>query len=356
MPQGFTHLHLHSSYSLLDGAVRIKELIPTAKEMGFESLALTDHGNMFGAIDFYRQARNAGIKPIIGCESYVAPGARTDKTKRGAYHLILLARSNEGYANLIKLVSKANLEGFYYRPRIDRELLGAHSAGLIGMSACLGGEIPRAFREGGLERSKRVAASIATCSRRQLLLGGPEQRLSRADSALNDALRRIGKELGVGLVAQRRALPEGVRRRRPRDPDVHPDRPQPRRPQAQQDALRQPVSALGRSDDGRAPRVRGRRGAHTGHRRALRYRHRPGFDISPRLRAPRGPHARELPPEDFEAGARAAPRECRAGGVRREGLLGAPREGAWGHYQDGVPRLLLHRLGLHPSRRSGGSR
>lgn len=198
---GFTHLHLHTSYSLLDGAVRIRELIPAAKELGMDSLAITDHGNMYGAVDFYQQARKAGVKPIIGCEAYVAPGFRGDRTKRGAYHLILLARNNEGYKNLIYLASMANIEGFYYRPRIDRELLSQHSEGLIGMSACLGGEIPRAFREGGLERARRTTAEYKELFEKDSFYleiqnnGYPEQ------PALNEALRTIGTDLGIPLVA-----------------------------------------------------------------------------------------------------------------------------------------------------------
>ena len=158
MGTGFAHLHVHTSYSFLDGAVRIGEVIPSIQELGMDSVAITDHGNMFGALDFYKKARSAGVKPIIGCETYVAPLGRHDRTRRLAYHLILLARNNEGYANLVELVSKAFLEGKYYRPRIDKELLAERSRGLIGMTACLGGEVPKAFAEGGLEKATRTAA------------------------------------------------------------------------------------------------------------------------------------------------------------------------------------------------------
>ena len=142
----FIHLHLHTQFSLLDGACRINELLNIANQYNMDSLAITDHGNMFGAIDFYLQAQKAGIKPIIGCEVYVAPGSRLDKTsssiENASNHLILLVRDETGYQNLMKLVSCGFLEGFYYRPRIDKEILSFYSKGLIGLSACLKGEIP----------------------------------------------------------------------------------------------------------------------------------------------------------------------------------------------------------------------
>ena len=127
----FVHLHIHTQYSLLDGACRIPELLSLANKHKMDSLAITDHGNMFGAIEFYIEAQKAGIKPIIGCEVYVAPGSRLEKSAQGideaANHLILLARNEEGYVNLMKLVSSGYIEGFYYRPRIDKELLSQHS-------------------------------------------------------------------------------------------------------------------------------------------------------------------------------------------------------------------------------------
>src|SRR3989338_4372940 len=141
MPRSeFIHLHLHTQDSLLDGACRIPEILSLAREYKMDSLAITDHGNMFGAIDFYLEAQRAGIKPIIGCEVYVAPGSRADKSSAGideaAYHLMLLCRDETGYQNLMKLVSIGYLEGFYYRPRIDKEVLAQYSEGLIGLSAC----------------------------------------------------------------------------------------------------------------------------------------------------------------------------------------------------------------------------
>ena len=145
MPRdSFVHLHLHTEYSLLDGAIRMKELMKKAAEFKMPAVAITDHGNLFGAIEFYQEATRAGIKPIIGCEAYIAPGSHKDRPasqRDAAYHFTLLAENETGYRNLVKLISTAHLDGFHYRPRIDKELLAAHSAGLIGLSGCLAGEV-----------------------------------------------------------------------------------------------------------------------------------------------------------------------------------------------------------------------
>lgn len=149
----FTHLHVHTQYSILDGAAAIKKLLARAKELGMTSLAITDHGNMFGVKEFHNAAHAAGIKPILGCEVYVAARSRFDKTEkedRSGDHLILLAKNLEGYHNLIKLVSYAWTEGFYYNPRIDKELLEKYHEGIICCSACLGGEIPQRIMKGDL--------------------------------------------------------------------------------------------------------------------------------------------------------------------------------------------------------------
>ena len=143
----FTHLHVHTEYSLLDGSSKIKELAVRAKELGMDSMAITDHGAMYGVIDFYRAAREAGIKPILGCEVYVAPGSRFDRENVHGedryYHLVLLAENNEGYQNLMKIVSKGYVDGFYYKPRVDMEVLKTYHKGIIALSACLAGEVPR---------------------------------------------------------------------------------------------------------------------------------------------------------------------------------------------------------------------
>src|SRR6478736_8830768 len=161
MPAGsFVHLHLHTEYSLLDGAVRMKELMEKAAGMKMPAVAITDHGNLHGAIEFYQAATNAGIKPIIGCEAYMAPGSIKDRPanqRDAAYHFTLLARDDAGYRNLVKLISTAHLDGFHYKPRIDKELLAKHSAGLIGMSACLKGEINVAIQSGDLKKAERTA-------------------------------------------------------------------------------------------------------------------------------------------------------------------------------------------------------
>ena len=148
---GFTHLHVHTEYSLLDGMCRLEELVPRARELGMEALAITDHGAMYGALEFYRIAQRHGIKPIIGCEVYVAPDSRQSRSPRAQsqpFHLVLLARNETGYKNLIQLTTRAHLEGFYYKPRVDKELLRQLSAGLIALSACGSGEIPRLLLNG----------------------------------------------------------------------------------------------------------------------------------------------------------------------------------------------------------------
>ena len=160
----FTHLHTHTHYSLLDGMTRIDELVNRVKELGMDSVAITDHGSMYGVIEFYQKAKKVGIKPIIGCEMYVTenmydkrPSGSSGKSNGGYYHLILLAENNEGYQNLIKLVTSSHVEGFYYKPRIDKNLLRNHSKGLIALSACLGGEISRALLSNQEEKAKKIA-------------------------------------------------------------------------------------------------------------------------------------------------------------------------------------------------------
>ena len=143
---GFVHLHVHTEFSLLDGACRIKNMMERVKEIGQEAIAITDHGVMYGVIDFYRAAKKAGVKPIIGCEVYVAPRTRHDRVHgvdNEAYHLVLLCKDEVGYRNLSYMVSQAFVDGFYGKPRVDWELLEAHHEGLIALSACLAGQIPQ---------------------------------------------------------------------------------------------------------------------------------------------------------------------------------------------------------------------
>ena len=156
----FTHLHVHTEYSMLDGLSRLEDLVVRAKELGMDSLAITDHGGMYGAIDFYQIAKKHGVKPIIGCEMYVAPDSRHERNSnsKSPYHMTVLSQDERGYDNLVKLVSKSNLEGFYYKPRIDRELLEQHGEGLIVLSGCPSGEVPKAIIQGDMERARDAAA------------------------------------------------------------------------------------------------------------------------------------------------------------------------------------------------------
>ena len=161
----FTHLHVHTEYSLLDGACRIDKIFDRVKELGQTSVAITDHGVMYGCVDFYKAAKKAGIKPIIGCEVYVANRSRFDKVNRidGSNHLVLLCKNETGYKNLIKLVSAGFIEGFYSKPRIDQELLEEHHEGLVCLSACLAGQVPQALLAGDYRRQNKLHCTTTTC-------------------------------------------------------------------------------------------------------------------------------------------------------------------------------------------------
>ena len=200
----FTHLHVHTEYSLLDGSSKIKEITKRAAELGMDSLAITDHGVMYGVIDFYKAAREAGIKPILGCEVYVAPGSRFDKeagTGEDKYnHLVLLAENNTGYQNLMKIVSRGFTEGFYYKPRVDKELLREFHEGIIATSACLAGEVQRYLARGMYEEAKRVALSY------QDIFGKDNFFLELQDHGIaeqhyvNPQLLRMSEETGIELI------------------------------------------------------------------------------------------------------------------------------------------------------------
>ncbi len=197
----FTHLHLHTQYSLLDGAILMDKLCPAIKERGMDAVAVTDHGNMFGAVHFFKSAKKAGVKPIFGCECYVAGTDRKDKSKRSSFHLVLLARNNKGFANLRYLVSMGYLEGFYYVPRIDRKLLAEYSEGLIGLSACLGGHVARAVLDQGRPAALEIAREYKEIFEPgmyflELQPNGMEDQL-----LVNDELVSIGRELDIPLVA-----------------------------------------------------------------------------------------------------------------------------------------------------------
>ncbi|HEY79379.1 MAG TPA: DNA polymerase III subunit alpha [Dehalococcoidia bacterium] len=197
----FTHLHVHTEYSLLDGMCRIPQLVSRAKEMGMDSLAITDHGVMYGAIQFYLQAKEAGIKPIIGCEAYVARGSHRqhEAGEKSPYHLVLLARDQTGYRNLIQLTTRAHLDGFYYKPRVDKELLTQYHQGLIALSACLGGEIPSLVLEGRLEDAREAAVWYQQTFGDFYLeiMRHPIPELER----VNPQLIALGSELDIPLVA-----------------------------------------------------------------------------------------------------------------------------------------------------------
>lgn len=201
----FVHLHVHTEYSLLDGSNKIKEYVKRVKELGMDSAAITDHGVMYGVIDFYRAAKEVGVKPIIGCEVYVAPNSRFDKELTGGedryYHLVLLAENNIGYANLMKIVSLGFTEGYYYKPRVDMEVLNQFHEGIIALSACLGGEVQRNITKGLLEEAKNSALRYEQCfGKGNFFLelqdhGMPEQR------HVNTELLKLSKELQMQLVA-----------------------------------------------------------------------------------------------------------------------------------------------------------
>ncbi len=201
----FVHLHTHTEYSLLDGSNKIKEYAARVKELGMEAAAITDHGAMFGVIDFYRAARAEGIKPILGCEVYVAPNSRFDKELTGGedryYHLVLLAETNEGYANLVKIVSKGYVEGFYYRPRVDMEVLEQYHKGIIALSACLAGEVQRYIIKGLYDEAKKTALKYeAVFGKGNYFLELQDHGIAE-QKTVNQALLRMSRELDIPLVA-----------------------------------------------------------------------------------------------------------------------------------------------------------
>jgi DNA polymerase-3 subunit alpha len=202
--KNFVHLHIHTEYSLLDGASRIKPLIRRAKEMGMPAVAITDHGVMYGVIDFYKEAIRAGIKPIIGCEVYVAPRSRFDKEAKvddTPAHLVLLAETDEGYQNLSKLVSRAFLEGFYYKPRVDRALLRQYSKGLIALSGCLAGEIPRSLLKGQADKAKTIAREYKDIFGKDNFFLEVQQHGIEEQTKINYEIIKMARELDIPLVA-----------------------------------------------------------------------------------------------------------------------------------------------------------
>src|SRR5215204_5490257 len=200
----FVHLHLHSEYSLLDGACRIEELLDKAVELKMPAMAITEHGNMFSSVVFHDQARKRGINPILGCEVYVAPGDR--RTKSGtpgetANHLVLLAETKEGWHNLIKLVSSGYTEGFYYKPRIDKQLLAQHAKGLIGLSSCLKGEVATGIRTEQQRKAIDAAAAYRDILGQNNFFLEMQYQGIDEQKVVNVGLQPIAKELSVQLVA-----------------------------------------------------------------------------------------------------------------------------------------------------------
>jgi DNA polymerase-3 subunit alpha len=197
----FVHLHVHTAYSLLDGAIRIKDLIKKAKQWDMPAVAITDHGNMFGVLNFYLEAQKAGIKPLLGVETYVAARGRTRRDpKDPMYHLVLLAMNHEGYQNLSRLISIANLEGFYYRPRVDLEILEQHNKGLIALSACLQGQIPQLILANQHEEAIKFTEKYASIFKDRFFLEIQKNFLPEQD-LVNQGLAEISKKMGLPLVA-----------------------------------------------------------------------------------------------------------------------------------------------------------
>lgn len=201
----FAHLHVHTEYSLLDGSNKINEYVARVKELGMNSAAITDHGAMYGVIDFYRAARAAGINPILGCEVYVAPNSRFDRETAGGedryYHLVLLAENNVGYANLIKIVSAGFTEGYYYRPRVDKALLKEHHEGIIALSACLAGEVQRYLVRGLYEEGKKIALEYESIFGKDNFFLELQDHGIAEQQIVNQQLLRMSQETGIELAA-----------------------------------------------------------------------------------------------------------------------------------------------------------
>ena len=200
----FTHLHVHTEYSLLDGSNKIKEYVKRVKALGMDSAAITDHGVMYGVIDFYRACREEGINPVLGCEVYVAPNSRFDREVTGGedryYHLVLLAENNKGYENLMKIVSRGFTEGYYYRPRVDMEVLREFHEGIIALSACLAGEVPRNIEKGLLEEAEKAALKYEECFGKGNYFLELQDHGIPAQSTVNAALINLSKKLEIPLV------------------------------------------------------------------------------------------------------------------------------------------------------------
>lgn len=205
-PSPFVHLHVHTEYSLLDGAIRIGQLLDKARALNMEAVAITDHGNIFGAVEFFTKCPGKEIKPVLGCEVYVASGNRKDRAmpqdgSPNAHHLVLLAMNDEGYKNLCRLVTLAHLEGFYYHPRVDMELLRQHHGGLIALSACLKGRIPYLLNNNRHEEARKEAEAFASLFDRDRFCFEVQANLLPEQKTVNRLLKELGRRLSIPLVA-----------------------------------------------------------------------------------------------------------------------------------------------------------
>ncbi|MFQ3671832.1 MAG: PHP domain-containing protein, partial [Verrucomicrobiia bacterium] len=206
MSTPFIHLHVHTEYSILDGASRIPDLVTRAKDLGFPALAITDHGNMFGTFDFYKTCLHHGIKPILGCEVYLAPGSRFDRKaasgRDAAHHFLLLAKNEEGYGNLIRLVTAGHLEGRYYgKPRIDKDLLRTHATGLIATTACLNNDVARAVLDGNLTEAQQLIQDYQTIFAPGDFYLEVHNHGLDSEAKVRQAYRHFAQTLGLKLVA-----------------------------------------------------------------------------------------------------------------------------------------------------------
>ena len=200
----FVHLHVHTQYSLLDGAIRLDPLLKRVAEFGMDAVAITDHGTMFGVLEFHEKAKKAGIRPVLGCECYVAPRTISDRSaldNKGLSHLLLLAKNHEGYRNLCKLATIAQTQGFYYKPRVDKQLLKAHSNGLIACTACLHGEIPMHIQNGRMEQADEAARWFTKTYGEENFFLEIQNNGIEIQETVNQGLLDMSQRLGIPLVA-----------------------------------------------------------------------------------------------------------------------------------------------------------
>ncbi len=292
----FVHLHCHTDYSLLDGACEIAQLMDLVVEQKMPAVAMTDHGNLFGAVEFYNSAKQKGVHPVIGCEVYVSEQGHQSRSDTDRYnHLVLLCENQQGYRNLLKLVSTAFLEGFYYKPRIDKDLLAQHSEGLIAMSACLRGDINETLLANRYEEAKRLAYGYADMFGKDNFFLEIQDHGLDQDKIVTPQLHRLsqGNAHPAGR-HQRLALHAQGRRARARNPAVHPDRQDHERSAAHAFHAAGVLSQDARRDAAHVRRARRRARPHLGNRPALPGETRKGQGAVPQVRRSRRAHHRQL--------------------------------------------------------------